>query len=103
MGGKGVVVLCYGVGAVVYGAAGAGLLFACGQAAAGLIAFGQLTLGVVFVCTQLGGGLTGLGQIFLGGWGIGQARLAADGKDFLKQLNDDLDNLLRFKRRPKAT
>lgn len=95
-GGKGVIVLGIGAGLVEYGVVGAGLLFACGQASLGLIAFGQAAVGLVFVCAQLGFGLTGLGQLMIGGWGIGQAPVAADGKAFLSLLNADLDDLLGF-------
>ncbi len=100
MSGQGVIVLGAGVGVVEYGAFGAGILFACGQAAAGLLAFGQAAVGLIFVCAQLGFGLTGLGQLFVGGWGIGQGRLSADGLAFLKHLNADLDDLLSFRSRP---
>ena len=97
VGGQGVVVLGGGVGLVEYGWIGAGVLFGCGQASAGLISFGQAAFGLLFVCAQLGVGLTGLAQLFLGGWGIGQARGAMDGKGFLQQLNADLDDVLRFR------
>jgi hypothetical protein len=97
MTGKGVLVLGAGVGVVEYGAFGVGILFACGQAAAGLIAFAQGAFGAVFVVAQLGVGLTGMGQLFVGGWGMGQGRVAADGKEFLRGLNEDLNDILRLR------
>jgi hypothetical protein len=103
MGGKGVIVLGAGFGLVEYGLYGAGALFACGQVAGGLLAFGQLAVGPIFVCGQLVFGMLGLGQVFVGGWGIGQGKLAKDGMALLKHLDEDLDDVLRFRSRRSQT
>jgi hypothetical protein len=81
----------------VYGWAGAGLLFATGQACCGLIALGQAALGIVLVLGQLGTGIVGAGQVIIGGFGWAQGRLAFDGKALILSLRDDLDDTLRFR------
>lgn len=86
-----------GVGIVAFTLAGAGLLFATGQVAAGSICMGQAGLGLVAFLGQAGTGLVGAGQVIVGGLGWAQGRLAFDGKAFILGLNADLDDLFRFR------
>ena len=97
IGGFGVLVLGAGVGIVEIGIIGAGLLFAVGQATAGLIAFGQVVLGPVFFCAQGGLGLAGLGQGGAGLYTISQGRTGGEGRKFLDQLNEDMNELMKFR------
>lgn len=78
-------------------AAGAGLLFGIGQAAAGMMVVGQLGLGLTFALAQLGIGATGYGQLIAGILVRGQLGIGKDGAAFLKQLDKDLDGLLSFR------
>jgi len=96
LGGFGVLVLGAGVGLVEIGLIGAGLLFAVGQATVGLIAFGQVVLGPVFYCAQGGLGLVGLGQGGAGLYTIKQGSTGGEGRKFLDQLDEELNELLKF-------
>ncbi len=97
VGGWGGITLGAGAGLVCYGWLSAGLLFGVGQAASGLIAFGQVAVGPVFFCGQLGVGLTGVGQLAIGGRVMGQGSLGFDGSAFLSDLNERLNERLRFR------
>lgn len=97
VGGWGGINVGVGVGLVSYGWISGGILFGIGQAASGLIAFGQVAVGPVFFCGQLGVGLTGVGQLALGGRVKGQGQLGFDGGAFLADLNERLNQLLRFR------
>ncbi len=96
IGGFGVIVLGMGAGLVEIGIFGAGVLFATGQLSLGLIAFGQLALGPIFYCGQVGVGLVGMGQGGLGVLKIGQGHTGGEGRRFLDQLSDELNELLAF-------
>jgi hypothetical protein len=78
-------------------AAGAGVLFGMGQAAAGMIVVGQLALGLVFALGQLATGAAGLGQLIGGALVKGQVGIGKDGGAFLSALSQDLDQLLSFR------
>jgi hypothetical protein len=78
-------------------AVGGGLLFGIGQATCGLIAVGQLAIGVVCTLAQLGTGATGAGQLIVGLLVKGQVELGKDGGSFLRQLREDLNEVLAFR------
>lgn len=75
-----------GVGVVSIGLmGGAGILFGCGQVAAGSLVIGQLAVGVVATLAQVGVGLTGMGQL-LGGFLVeGQVGLGFKDGDFSRR------------------
>jgi hypothetical protein len=95
--GAGVIVLGAGVGVVAFTVIGAGLLFGTGQVTAGCIAMGQAGLGLVAFLGQAGTGLVGAGQVVIGALGWAQGRLAMDGEQFIKDLNADLNETLKFR------
>lgn len=86
-----------GAGLVAFTLYGAGLLFGTGQVTAGLICMGQAGLGLVLFLGQAGTGLVCAGQVVIGGLGWGQGRLAMDGEAFIKKLDNDITDLLRFR------
>jgi hypothetical protein len=96
-GGFGVLVVgLAGGGVVCFTLYGAGLLFATGQLTAGLIAFGQLGIGFVLFLGQVGAG------IIAGGQGVGgylswhQGGGQGQGAHFIRGLNEDFKDLMRF-------
>lgn len=96
-GGTGVLVIgLAGAGVVSFTLYGAGVLFATGQLTAGGIAFGQLGIGLVLFLGQVGGG------IIAGGQGVGgylswrQGGGSSPGARFIRALNEDMKDLLRF-------
>lgn len=86
-----------GVGVVAITAYGAGILFATGQLSAGLIAFGQLGFGLILFLGQVGAGTIAAGQAVGGGLVWAQGGLGYSGKEFIKELNTDIADLMKFR------
>ena len=96
--GTGVLVIGVGgAGLVTFTLAGAGLFFGTGQITAGMMCMGQAGLGIVLFLGQAGTGLVGAGQVVIGLLGWAQGRAAKDGEEFIRKLNDDVNDLLRFR------
>lgn len=99
VGGPGVGVLYVGVagaGVVAMGAGGAGVLFGLGQLATGLLSIGQISIGLVFALGQLAIGSASLGQLAVGWRTRGQGSESRDGWRFIKSLNAELEEALKF-------
>ncbi len=99
LGAPGVGVLCLGIGGIgliSIGALGGGLLFGVGQAACGLISIGQLSVGPVLAIGQLAFGAAALGQGAIGWRTRGQGSERRDGAAFLRSINREIEEALRF-------
>ncbi len=86
-----------GMGVVAITLYGAGLLFATGQLAIGLLAMGQVGFGLILWLGQAGGGIAAAGPVVGGGLAWGQGLLGKDGSTFFKRLNEDFNDLCKFR------
>lgn len=77
-----------GVGLITVAQGGVGLLFGVGQAMAGLVAVAQIGVGLLFFIGQAGGGVQTLGQLVLG----------IKIKSYMREMNDEFNELLSFRR-----
>jgi hypothetical protein len=94
----GVVVFAQGGGGLITIAqGGVGILFGLGQGMVGLIAICQVGLGLFFILAQVGGGVLCLGQLVFGFAGAGQGAGVFRGMEYLRELNEEMDELLTFR------
>jgi hypothetical protein len=86
-----------GGGLITFAQGGVGVLFGLGQGMVGLLAICQIGVGLFFLLAQLGGGTFCLGQVVFGYAGAGQAAGVARGMDYLKELNEETEELLAYR------
>jgi hypothetical protein len=100
----GVVVLAQGGGGLItFAQGGVGILFGLGQGMVGLIAICQIGVGLLFIMAQIGGGVFCLGQAVIGYAGAGQGAAVKRGIEVLKELDEEVGELLARPRLRRST